>query len=84
MATDKASTPVTVDPRAVAHQLSRTRRAQELRKDSDLLYRAATVARQQNCPALDNALTSLARTLARQARDYLRGTTTAEVKNEIL
>jgi hypothetical protein len=70
------------NPRDVAHTMAKFRRANKLSKESDIMFAAAQIARFHGCPAVDNACSLLARSLADDAEKARRPVKDVPIKSE--
>ena len=73
----------TANPRDMAHNVAKYRRANRLRRESNILFEAAQIARFHGCPAVDNACTLLAKTLADDAEKAGRVTKDVPIKPDM-
>jgi hypothetical protein len=73
--------PQTVDPRKMAHDAARNRRARQIRNDAQAMWLAARVAERHGWPAVSNACSKLAATLQRECGSDSKPVEAIEVKD---
>jgi hypothetical protein len=79
--------PATMDhanPRNMAQNISRLRAADNMRRESNILVDAARIAREHDCPSLDNACMLLARTLANSSAALRKRAEDVKVKDNLV